>query len=63
MRVITPISNPLCNDQEIHPSEESPEEQNLRKEFEEEVDGLPEMDGVECLHEYTERHVANSNND
>lgn len=51
---------PLGNDQDIHPSEENVQENNLRNEFEDEVHWLSEVDSVDTFHADTERHLEYS---
>ena len=51
---------PFGDDKEVHPSEENPEEDNLSAELKNEVIRLFEVNGVECLHENSDRHLTNS---
>ena len=51
---------PFGNNEDIHPSEEDIEEDDLGDEFEDEVQWFVEVDGIESLHADTERHLEYS---
>lgn len=54
---------PLGDDQEVHPSEENGKHHNLGNELEKEVQGLGEVDCIQSLHDNTERHLEDSEDD
>lgn len=51
---------PFTNDKDIHPSEESPENNDLRNELNEYFEPSFEVDSVDTLHEDTESHLQDT---
>lgn len=56
-------SKPLANDQEIHPEEKVPKDEDLRDELKENVLSLSEVNRVQALKEDTKRHLQDSEDD
>lgn len=52
--------NPFSNDEDIHPSEESYQEDNLGNEFENEIKRSSEVGSVEALHDDSHGHLEDS---
>jgi len=57
------LNSPLEYDQKAHPPEHCIYEYNLRNEFEEEVNPVLVLDGVEPFQDYTEGHLAHAQDD
>ena len=51
---------PFSNNEDIHPSEENVEENDLGDEFEDEIQWSVEVDSVKSFHANTERHLKYS---
>lgn len=53
--------NPFSKNEDIHPTEEGKDEDDLWDEFEDKVQGFLEVKGVKAFHDDTKRHLENSN--
>lgn len=54
---------PLPNDESVHPAEQGKKKHDLRDKFEEEIQPVFEVKCIETLHNDTEGHLQNSEND